>query len=65
MIFDRAINPTTDEAYASFARAHSFEATVVDLPKSGGKVLWLGNPSAQKVVVCLHGMCQSPNVFTK
>ncbi|KAF3765300.1 alpha/beta-hydrolase [Cryphonectria parasitica EP155] len=51
----QAINPPTDEAYASFAKSHGFEKNIVDLPTSGGKILWMGNPSSPKVMVCFHG----------
>ncbi|KAI0812923.1 alpha/beta-hydrolase [Xylaria sp. FL0064] len=51
----QAMNPSSVEAYRSFAIAHGFEPNIIDLPATSGKLLWLGNPKASNVLIFFHG----------
>ncbi|KAI1260531.1 alpha/beta-hydrolase [Xylariaceae sp. FL1019] len=51
----QAINPSSVDAYEAFAKAQGFEPNVTSLPRSDGKVTWLGKPEASNILICLHG----------
>jgi len=50
----RRLNPPTDEVYLAFARAKQFEPASTPLPL-GAKAHWIGNESADKILVFFHG----------
>ncbi|KAI1354787.1 alpha/beta-hydrolase [Xylaria sp. FL0043] len=51
----QAMNPSSVEAYRSFAVAHDFKPNIIDLPTTSGKVLWLGKPEASHILMFFHG----------
>ncbi len=50
----RAITPTLDEAYFAYAKKQGFQPKDITLT-DGTKAYWIGDPSAEKVILWFHG----------
>ncbi|KAE8331415.1 alpha/beta-hydrolase [Aspergillus sergii] len=49
-----AITPSTEEVYCKFVASQGLEAQTITL-SDGSRAHWLGNPSAEKVLLFFHG----------
>ena len=50
----RSLFPTDVETYNKWADKRGMQSTVTDL-RTGGKGLWVGSESAEKILVFFHG----------
>ncbi|KAG7085579.1 hypothetical protein E1B28_003134 [Marasmius oreades] len=49
------LNGTTLGSYRAWAKQFKVETLIEDVPKSGKKLMWIGNKDAEKVVFYVHG----------
>lgn len=55
LVQEKWLAPPTETVYLNFAKGKGFQPDTAVLPKSGGKVHWIGNKSADKVFLYFHG----------
>jgi hypothetical protein len=55
--------PNSEEAYASAAKAKGFPVNTITL-EDGTKAHWIGTPTAKKVILYFHGVCERERPYS-